>query len=131
MHHYSIKMCRGDTFQSDYFKIYDDSIPDTLSVQELDEAVANGTYKIINVSDLTITGMARSGYDGLKIFDLDIIKESDRFYFEITPTKTTPLNGGSQTLVYDIQVKDTDGIVTTLINGTITVMPDATTEHVL
>ncbi|EGU0167918.1 TPA: hypothetical protein NJ458_003391 [Vibrio parahaemolyticus] len=129
MHHYSIKMCRGDTFQSDYFKIYNDSIPETLSTQELDQAVADGIYNIIDTTDLTITGMARSNYDGLKIFDLDIVKEAERFYFEIPPAKTTSLSGGSQTLVYDIQVKDADGVVTTLINGTITVMSDVTTEN--
>ncbi|HCH1607388.1 hypothetical protein HJ059_18705 [Vibrio parahaemolyticus] len=129
MHHYSIKMCRGDTFQSDYFKIYNDSIPETLSTQELDQAVADGIYNIIDTTDLTITGMARSHYDGLKIFDLDIVKEAERFYFEIPPAKTTSLSGGSQTLVYDIQVKDADGVVTTLINGTITVMSDVTTEN--
>ncbi|MBE5156666.1 hypothetical protein HJ044_04850 [Vibrio parahaemolyticus] len=129
MEHYSIKMYRGDTFQSDYFTPYSDSIPDFLSDEEIALGVADGTFSKVNIDDLTITGQARTNRDGLKIFDLNIIKEDERFYFEIPPASTSQLTGGYQTLVYDIQIKQLSGEVTTSIGGTITVIPDVTTEN--
>ncbi|HCG5955142.1 TPA: hypothetical protein NJ081_003604 [Vibrio parahaemolyticus] len=129
MHHYSIKMCRGDTFQSDYFTLFDDAIPEFITQEEREQGIVDGIYNKLDLTDLSIIGQARSGYDGLKIFDLVIVKDVDQFHFEIPPAATQSMSGGQQTLVYDIQAKDSNDVVTTIVSGTITVMPDVTTEN--
>ncbi|MBS9935779.1 hypothetical protein [Vibrio alginolyticus] len=129
MHQYSLKIYRGDTFQSDYFTLFDDAIPEFITQEEIDQGIVDGIYNKLNLNDLSIIGQARSGYDGLKIFDLVIVKDTEQFHFEIPPAATTSMTGGHQTLVYDIQVKDLNDVVTTIVSGTITVMPDVTTEN--
>lgn len=129
MHQYSLKTYRGDTFQSDYFSLFDDAIPEFITDAEREQGIVDGIYNKLNLTDLSIIGQARSSYDGLKIFDLVIVKDNDKFHFEIPPAATQSMSGGQQTLVYDIQVKDSNDVVTTIVSGTITVMPDVTTEN--
>ncbi|WP_404764625.1 hypothetical protein [Vibrio alginolyticus] len=129
MHQYSLKTYRGDTFQSDYFTLFDDAIPEFITQEERDQGIVDGIYNKLNLNDLSIIGQARSGYDGLKIFDLVIVKNGDQFHFEIPPAATASMTGGQQTLVYDIQVKDSNDVVSTIVSGTITVMPDVSTEN--
>ncbi|MFH4528163.1 hypothetical protein [Vibrio diabolicus] len=129
MNHYSFKTYRGDSFQSDFFTLFDDAIPEFITEAEKEQGIVDGIYNKIDLTDLVITGQARTGYDGLKIFDLVIVKDTEQFHFEIPPAATTSMTGGHQTLVYDIQVKDLNDVVTTIVSGTITVMPDVTTEN--
>lgn len=46
----------------------------------------------------------------------------------LTVADTSELDGEQYVLVYDIQVRDADGLVFTPIYGTLTVTPDVTTE---
>jgi len=130
---YTFKLYRGDTFLSDFFTLYDQAPSEFATQDEIDQGVADGIYTIINPQDLIIRGEARTDYDDLKMLDLEFIKTDTSFYFKISPEQTASVNGSSVDLsfVYDIEIEDQDGTVTTVCTGNITVLPDATTGNLL
>jgi hypothetical protein len=64
----------------------------------------------------------KSTSDGITVLDEDngLIK------VELEPADTTDLDGKRHRLVYDIQVEDSAGAVTTVLRGRLTVYPDVT-----
>jgi hypothetical protein len=127
---YSIKMSRGDTFKSDFFTMYNESLPEFITEEETAQGVADGIYTIIDPSTLNLRGQVRTSHDGLKMFDLQFETTATKFHFVIPSEHTSTITNTIQTLIYDIEALD-ENETSTICKGDIIVMPDVTTNNIL
>jgi len=91
----------------------------------------------VDLTGATIWMSAKRSYpDTVYVFQISTVTDDVEITDEegglatvtIPPDATSGLSSQVNTLVYDIQVRESDGTITTVGSGTITVNPDVTTE---
>lgn len=125
---YNIKMVRGDSFFSDKFMVLNETLPEYVTMEEIQAGLADGTYTAKDPSTLNVRGHVRAAVDDPVRFELPFHLSATDFYFEIKPEHTQNGSGEeSWQFVYDVEITD-NGVVSTIAEGTLVITPDVTSD---